>query len=224
MAKDPLLCYNQGVQAYGGTGRFLVGAVASQSNKEIVGKTPSIIGTQRPACMPEQLRHNDGGCFAVSEALIVWTCRKCGEEKPFEDFPRDKYAKYGRMRLCKTCVAIREKERYWSNPEKERERSRVKDRNRKRVRKTREKNPEYHERLARRHKLEKTTPQGLARIRLYWAIRGGRVVKPTSCQECGAPVGKERLQGHHHDYSKPLDVEWLCIACHWKKHSRCSIS
>lgn len=40
------------------------------------------------------------------------------------------------------------------------------------------------------------------------AVRNGQV-KKLPCQECGDPCS----EGHHHDYTKPLDVTWLC-----KKH------
>ena len=34
------------------------------------------------------------------------------------------------------------------------------------------------------------------------------------CNACGA----EKAQMHHHDYSKPLEVEWLCRPCHLAEH------
>lgn len=52
-----------------------------------------------------------------------------------------------------------------------------------------------------------------ARERLSVAIRDGKVIRQP-CHKCGNPKG----QGHHHDYSKPYDVEWLCSACHGKEH------
>ena len=54
-----------------------------------------------------------------------------------------------------------------------------------------------------------------AHISLGNALRDGRVIRPTECQDCGAMV---RLQGHHDDYAKPLDVRWLCVPCHTKAH------
>jgi ribosomal protein S27AE len=36
------------------------------------------------------------------------------------------------------------------------------------------------------------------------------------CEHCGA----EKAQAHHHDYSKPLDVQWLCQKCHSAEHAR----
>lgn len=51
-----------------------------------------------------------------------------------------------------------------------------------------------------------------ARIELNNAIKLGLVNKPRSCGLCGrAP---KYLHGHHEDYSKPLDVLWVCPLCH----------
>lgn len=47
------------------------------------------------------------------------------------------------------------------------------------------------------------------------ALQRGELVKPIACQRCGS---QSRLVGHHGDYSKPLDVEWLCGACHRAWH------
>lgn len=59
------------------------------------------------------------------------------------------------------------------------------------------------------------TKQG-ARNRLNRAIRTGEIVRPDACEHCGA---EGHVEGHHHDYSKPFDVEWLCRTCHAAHHS-----
>lgn len=54
-----------------------------------------------------------------------------------------------------------------------------------------------------------------AHVLLGNRIRDGHIIKPSNCQECGA-TGK--IHGHHEDYAKPLEVEWLCPQCHTNRH------
>lgn len=47
------------------------------------------------------------------------------------------------------------------------------------------------------------------------ALRSGKIERKP-CYFCGSD---ERLQAHHEDYSRPLDVIWLCASCHGKLHA-----
>lgn len=45
------------------------------------------------------------------------------------------------------------------------------------------------------------------------AKRSGKArTQPEACELCA--IVMEVLEGHHEDYSKPLDVVYLCNACH----------
>lgn len=51
------------------------------------------------------------------------------------------------------------------------------------------------------------------------AIADGDLVKPDRCEQCGKkPKRPSLLHGHHADYERPLDVEWLCPKCHKTRH------
>jgi len=43
------------------------------------------------------------------------------------------------------------------------------------------------------------------------AITSGDIAPAEKCAQCGT---KAKTQGHHADYSRPLDVAWLCAKCH----------
>jgi hypothetical protein len=50
-------------------------------------------------------------------------------------------------------------------------------------------------------------------------LSAGIVIRPDSCQKCGRnKKDKVTIYGHHADYSKPDEVEWLCGSCHKKAH------
>jgi hypothetical protein len=64
------------------------------------------------------------------------------------------------------------------------------------------------------------TPQQREAYRLIQSAYGRSVVgrRPDNCEQCGLKPEYEALQGHHDDYSKPLEVRWLCRSCHQRHH------
>jgi len=45
-------------------------------------------------------------------------------------------------------------------------------------------------------------------------VKRGKI-KKLPCETCGDMFS----QAHHSDYSKPLEVTWLCRKCHMKHHT-----
>lgn len=43
------------------------------------------------------------------------------------------------------------------------------------------------------------------------ALLSGLLIRPELCEKC---LKQLVLRAHHDDYSKPLDVIWLCETCH----------
>ena len=54
-----------------------------------------------------------------------------------------------------------------------------------------------------------------AHDRVSYAIKNGILKRAPFCQMCKAEA---RCEAHHEDYTKPLDVLWLCDNCHKKRH------
>ena len=48
------------------------------------------------------------------------------------------------------------------------------------------------------------------------ALRCGKMTRPTKCESC---LDECKPHAHHYDYSKPLDVFWLCASCHKLQHN-----
>lgn len=57
----------------------------------------------------------------------------------------------------------------------------------------------------------------IARAEFNKAKRNGIMVVPKTCEDCEDSSCK--ITAHHEDYSKPLDVKWVCWDCHGKYHS-----
>lgn len=50
------------------------------------------------------------------------------------------------------------------------------------------------------------------------AVARGKIIRPKKCQSCLRKTSP--IQGHHPDYSKPLDVLWVCRPCHESIHRK----
>lgn len=57
----------------------------------------------------------------------------------------------------------------------------------------------------------------LANQQLCKAIKRGKIIRPTQCEKCKVEC---KPDGHHIDYSKPLEVQWLCKICHNQAHGK----
>lgn len=131
-------------------------------------------------------------------------CNQCGEVKNLSEFYREARNSDGLRGNCKECVCSRSRGWYWAHPERA-------SANFKRW--ARE-NPE-------RRAANQGTPQQLrARYTLKNAMKRGEITKPTTCEHCHRKIAKAKLHGHHPDYEKPLEVEWLCTTCHSAEHMR----
>jgi len=79
--------------------------------------------------------------------------------------------------------------------------------------------PEKMARKAANMKRYRNDPRHRAKHEARWilnhAIASGRIVSQP-CSNCTTIPA----QAHHADYSKPLDIIWLCRACHQHEHAR----
>ena len=84
-----------------------------------------------------------------------------------------------------------------------------------------EKNRRYRETrpdavLKTRLKIHSKNPSKInARRVVEAAIKAGVLIKPEACSSCGKKDC--RIEAHHEDHAKPLEVDWLCVSCHRKR-------
>jgi len=132
-------------------------------------------------------------------------CRNCAEEKPVEEFYRHPRMLDGHLNICRDCVRRRVRKHRQENDhvrEYDRERSKKAERKEQRRKRGKLYNKEHRERR-------------YAHGVVAQALKSGTIEKGP-CHFCGTT---EAVEGHHNDYSKPLDVVWLCRRCHRKLHA-----
>ncbi|CAB4133758.1 hypothetical protein UFOVP264_7 [uncultured Caudovirales phage] len=56
-----------------------------------------------------------------------------------------------------------------------------------------------------------------ARDAIYYGIKFGYIERPKNCEIC---MKECKPEGHHFDYSKPKEVQWVCSECHYKIHEK----
>lgn len=157
--------------------------------------------------------------------IQIWrsNCKRCGREatKKRGLLPRVKKQReaYGKSEKYK------EVKRRYNSSEKGREKNKAAARQRfaKMSEEQLEKKREYQRkwrktevgRTCKKRDFEKIKEQKkhLVYRKLHTELRAGRIVRKV-CEKCGG----DKTQAHHDDYSKPLDVRWLCPKHHAEHH------
>lgn len=127
------------------------------------------------------------------------TCFKCHQAKPLNGFYKHRAMLDGHLNKCIECTKKDANNHRYKNIERIRayDRSRGNRRSLEALKKYRSSNPEKY----------------LAHNIVNNAIRDGFLVKK-ECERCG----DKKSQAHHDDYSKPLDIVWLCSQHHHDRH------
>ncbi len=125
------------------------------------------------------------------------TCFKCHVEKPLAEFYPHKQMADGHLNKCKDCTKLDMRVDRATKPrvrEYDRQRASLPHRKALRAKVQLEWRSAHRDRQAAHSKANRTA-----------------LAAPSNCEGCGLP---KRLEKHHHDYSKPLLVVWLCKPCH----------
>jgi ribosomal protein S27AE len=150
----------------------------------------------------------------------VKRCKDCGEIKSTSEFYRRNDSRDGLRGNCKSCERATRAAWYAKNAEKENERSR----------KWRQANPKYfsdfHKKWRENNpcKASEIDKSRRARNPIKYEARAAvnaavskEILVRQPCEVCASTP----VDAHHDDYSKPLDVRWLCRKCHlaWHKEN-----
>ena len=136
-------------------------------------------------------------------------CFRCKQEKDKSEFYAHPEMKDGLLGKCKECTKLDVKTNYALRREQysQYEHKRNKKR-RKYMQSLQKKRRKLHPEKQKAHNLVSNS------------IRDGKLIR-LPCMYCNNP----KSQAHHEDYSKPLEIEWLCFKCHReKRHNQVVVS
>ena len=131
------------------------------------------------------------------------TCTKCGVKKVLSLFKRDNAKKNCSSQPCRECGKKARLQRYYKRHEH------FLEMRKKYFQKHKE---EHYARTLKNHELY--PEKNKARIMVRDAVKSGKLQK-LPCEICETTI---KVHGHHPDYSKPLEVVWLCVKHHGERH------
>jgi len=149
------------------------------------------------------------------------TCRECGVEKQLDNFYKHFAMADGHLNKCIDCVKSRISKHRDQNLEKIRQYDKHRSMLPHRVQARKEYGKTEKGKIAKTKALknyyEKYPLKRASHVITNNAIRDGKLVRQENCSECNSI---EKIEAHHDDYTKPLDVRWLCNKCHrnWHKN------
>ncbi len=131
------------------------------------------------------------------------TCFKCEEYKPLSEFYTHPEMGDGHLNKCKECTRVDVQINRAARVEYYRQQDAKRSQHPERKRGAAERSNTY----------RKENPDKVVAHRELWrALSRGDITRPQECSACGGE--HPWIHGHHMDYSRPLDVVWVCPPCH----------
>jgi hypothetical protein len=142
-------------------------------------------------------------------------CPNCEVEKSADEFGKNSARDTGIALYCRECARIKAKEyRIRAGVKKPEGWARKTADMREYRKKWDADHPGYH--LKKKREWFKAHPdRSSVKSKVRYALLTGKLI-PSPCSICGAVPA----QAHHPDYSKPLEVVWLCQVHHIEEHKR----
>jgi len=131
-------------------------------------------------------------------------CNICETEKDESAFGKRSASKDGLSSRCKTCQKVYDK-------------ARSKDKYREEQRRIYAQTEEgkLAGNKAKAEWRKKNPNKAKAHAVISRAVRSGNLIR-LPCEKCEAV---DSIHAHHDDYLKPLNIRWLCAACHHQWHA-----
>lgn len=156
--------------------------------------------------------------------MVNKKCRRCEKVFPISAFYVHSEMADGHLNICKDCVKNRimlyRQENIDRIREYDRRRGRTEEHNQKNLECTyalKATNPEkYKERMEKRNSnyIQKHPDKYIAHMMVRNKLRD-RKLDRKPCEVCGTT---RKVEAHHDDYSKPLNVRWVCKKHHMEIH------
>ncbi len=132
--------------------------------------------------------------------------------------------KDGHLNKCNLCCTTesrnnrKSKSEFYKNYEYNRQKTSKRKINKKRYSENFfTKNPKIKTEIGKRYR-DKFPEKYKAHTLVNNLVRDGKLIKPNECEICN--YGSDRIEAHHENYEKPLDIFWLCKKCHNDIHDR----
>ena len=150
-------------------------------------------------------------------------CKECNKEKEISEFYVHKQMKDGHLNKCKKCVQNKIHEYRLNNLNALREYDKKRNSLPHRVKARKEYSKTKQGKIARKKaalNYKNNHPfRYVAHQLISNAIKNGKLIKQNYCSECNSTL---KIEAHHDDYTKPMDIRWLCELCHirWHRHNK----
>lgn len=147
-------------------------------------------------------------------------CFKCNVIKPLVEFYVHKQMADGHLNKCKECTKLDTFGRTEEEIEKRKHRDRNRSNHKERIQKNRDRllsNPEAMKKCNEKKNewSHRNKHKRNAHLKVSRAVMNGTIKRENNCSNCSSDI---KVEAHHEDYSKPLEVIWLCSKCHHLRH------